>query len=147
MKTNRTCVSRMVTNIMMVMSACFFLVVVLQDCVAGFSLTHRSTNARWVVQQQQRSVLQRRSKPPHTTGSSSCILKLTELLSKGRRKNDGSFSYVEGDEFENELMEIDALGGDPAFLSYDDTDEADEDNFSESEPEWDGTVDEDAHFD
>lgn len=55
-------------------------------------------------------------------------------------------SYVEGDEFEDPVAEIDALGGDPFFLQ-DDDDKGGSNDGEEGDFLWDGEVDENAHLD
>mmetsp|Transcript_18826 Transcript_18826/g.27841 ORF Transcript_18826/g.27841 Transcript_18826/m.27841 type:complete len:142 (+) Transcript_18826:51-476(+) len=87
--------------------------------------------------------------------------------------NQQSFSYVEGSEYDNEEEEIMAMGGDPSFLmdfKEDDMKRREEDDEKQDDApkwlptdgngpqpkppskftdmdEWDGTVDESAHFD
>lgn len=70
--------------------------------------------------------------------------------SPSKENDDSTFrftrSYVEGDEFESLEDELEALGGDPAFL--DDSEENDKPNQDSDGEEWDGwTIDEGAYFD
>jgi hypothetical protein len=67
-----------------------------------------------------------------------------------------SFSYVDGDNFENAEDEVLAMGGDPFFLQDDSKDEGppgasnlqvDPDPAETGKFLWDGEVDEDAHLD
>ena len=54
----------------------------------------------------------------------------------------GRRSFVEGDTFDDPLDEIEALGGDAAFL-----DEKDRNEESNTDFLWDGEIDENAHLD
>jgi hypothetical protein len=85
----------------------------------------------------------------------------------------GSFSYIEGEEYDNEIEELEAMGGDPAFFGFNnptngtDWDQLSNDSGSNNNGgnievmgdgdaplnttvstkwEWDGIVDEEAHL-
>ena len=54
------------------------------------------------------------------------------------------FSYVEGENYDNEFEEVEAMGGDPFFLQVEQEDEEKE---TDPDFEWDGIVDDEAHLD
>ena len=59
------------------------------------------------------------------------------------------YSYVEGNEYDDVYEEIEAMGGDPFFLDDTSPEDGEHDEVKDTDPdfEWDGAVDEDAHFD
>jgi len=80
-----------------------------------------------------------------------CDRSRMRLLAKAERSSNRppsspptGFSYVEGENYDNEIEEVEAMGGDPFFLQVD---EEQEEKETDPDFEWDGIVDDEAHLD
>ena len=71
--------------------------------------------------QVQVSQIQQQQKQLTLTFLQSAIQPLYSTKIPNGRNNQGKYSYTEGDVFQNEYEELDSLGGDPDFLTVEDT--------------------------